>query len=194
MPPIPRSRNAAGAGIATTSCSSISAFAIIDEVDDELVLLDAGADGVRAWALDRHPGVPVLLLDRAPGDARPIVDGAIEPHATVPILVNTGGRHTEFEPSTVPGLAGGALERIGVGVSGADVLGAEAGGQVLALGVVRVAVPSLKLRTGMDDPPAMLGQDVIRGTVVAVGSDPATPLLWQVAQLAEDVSEPSPTV
>ena len=162
-----------------------SAFAIIDEVDDELVLLDADAHAVRTWILERRPGVAVLALDRAPGDARPIVDAAIEPHSPVPVLVNTGGRHTEFEPSAVPGLAGGALERIGVGVSGADALGAEPGSQVLALGGARIALPSLKLRTGMDDLPAMLGQDVIRGTVVAVGPDPATPVLWQVAVLVD---------
>ena len=171
-----------------------SAFAIIDEVDDELVLLDAEADHVQSWLLDRHPGLAVLVLERAPGDARPIVEASVVPHAPVAVLVNTGGRHTEFEPSLVPGLAGGALQRIGVGVSGADVLGAEAGSQVLALGAVRVAVPSLKLRTGMDDPPAMLGQDVIRGTVVAVAPDAATPVLWQVAQVGERASEPSPAV
>jgi hypothetical protein len=171
-----------------------SAFAIIDEVREELVLLNNDAEAVRTWILERRPGVAVLALHRAPGDARPIVDAAIEPHPSVRVLVNTGGRHTEFEPSAVPGLAGGALERIGVGVSGADVLGAEAGSQVLSLGGARVALPSLKLRSGMDDPPAMLGQDVIRGTVVAVGPDPATPLLWQVAQLGEDASEPSPAV
>lgn len=165
-----------------------TAFAIIDEVDDELGVLDADAEGIRGWILDRHPAIEVLALERAPGDARPIVEAAIEPHQAVPVLVNTGGRHTEFEPSTVPGLAGGALERIGVGVSGADVLGAEAGRQVLALGGVRVAVPSLKLRTGMADPPAMLGQDIIRGTVVAVGPDPTTPVLWQVVPIREDAS------
>lgn len=165
-----------------------TAFAIIDEVDDELAVLDADAEGIRGWILDRHPAIEVLALERAPGDARPIVEAAIEPHQAVPVLVNTGGRHTEFEPSTVPGLAGGELERIGVGVSGADVLGAEAGRQVLALGGVRVAVPSLKLRTGMADPPAMLGQDIIRGTVVAVGPDPTTPVLWQVVPIREDAS------
>jgi hypothetical protein len=165
-----------------------TAFAIIDEVDDELAVLEADAEGIRSWILDRHPAIEVLALERAPGDARPIVEAAIEPHQAVPVLVNTGGRHTEFEPSTVPGLAGGELERIGVGVSGADVLGAEAGRQVLALGGVRVAVPSLKLRTGMADPPAMLGQDIIRGTVVAVGPDPTTPVLWQVAPIREDAS------
>ena len=175
-------------GILSPQALHPTAFAIIDEVDDELVLLDADAKSVGGWVLERHPDIPVLTIDRAPGDARPIVVAAIEPHPPVPVLVNTGGRHTEFEPSTVPGLAGGALERIGVGVSGADVMGAEAGRQVLALGRVRVAVPSLKLRTGMADPPAMIGQDVIRGTVVAVGPDPATSVLWQVAPLREDAS------
>ena len=29
----------------------------------------------------------------------------------------------------------------------------------------------------------MIGQDVLRGTVVAVGPDPSTPVLWQVATL-----------
>jgi len=36
------------------------------------------------------------------------------------------------------------------------------------------------LRTGMDDPPAMIGQDVLWGSVVAVGPDPSTPVFWQV--------------
>jgi hypothetical protein len=47
------------------------------------------------------------------------------------------------------------------------------------------------LRAGMAHPPAMLGQDVIRGTVVAVGPDPATPVLWQVGALGEGSSEPN---
>jgi hypothetical protein len=117
------------------------------------------------------------------GDNRPIVDAAVEPHPALPVLVNTGGRHTEFEPASVPGLAGGAVERIGAGVSGADVLGASAGNQVLRIGGGRVALPSVMLRAGMVDPAGMLGQDVLRGTVVVVGPDSTTPVLWQVAEL-----------
>ena len=162
-----------------------TAFAIVDEIDDELLLLNADAEGVRSWVLQRHPSHAALTLDRAPRDARPIVAASIEPYPAVFVLVNTGGRHTEFEPSTVPGLAGGTLERIGVGVSGADVLGADAGRQVLAVAGVRVEVPALKLRAGMDDPPAMLGQDVLRGTVIAVGPDPATSVLWHVGVLGD---------
>ena len=36
--------------------------------------------------------------------------------------------------------------------------------------------------------------DVLRGTVVAVGPDPATPVLWQVAQLAHRASNWSPAI
>jgi hypothetical protein len=35
----------------------------------------------------------------------------------------------------------------------------------------------------LDDPPAMLGQDVLRGTVVAVAPARSRPVLWQVATL-----------
>jgi hypothetical protein len=162
-----------------------TAFAVIDEREDQLFLVEASADDLSSWLLVRHPAPGVLVLDRHSGDDRPIIQAAVEPHRPVAVLVNTGGRHTEFEPSTVPGLAGGALERIGVGVSGADVLGTSAGRQVLQISGARVALPSVMLRAGMVDPPAMLGQDVIRGTVVAVGPDPATPVLWQVDVLGE---------
>ena len=168
-----------------------TAFAVIDEVLDELSLIDGEAGEIRAWLLEARGTPDVLVLPRRAGDLRPIVQAAIEPHPDVAVLVNTGGRHTEFAREVVPGLAGGELERIGTGVSGAAVLGARAGSAVLRLGKHRVALPSVLLRAGMDDPPAMLGQDVLRGTVVAVGPDPATPVLWQVGELDAEVTGPS---
>jgi hypothetical protein len=193
--PAPAAFKAKGiGGILSPQRLHSSAFAIIDEIDDELLLLDADAMVIRRALLARHPGLGVFVLDRRPGDNRPIVDAAVEPHPALPVLVNTGGRHTEFEPASVPGLAGGALERIGVGVSGADVLGASAGSQILRIGGGRVALPSVMLRAGMVDPAGMLGQDVLRGTVVVVGPDSATSVLWQVAELGAGRSEPSATV
>jgi hypothetical protein len=41
-----------------------------------------------------------------------------------------------------------------------------------------VHAPLILDRTG--DPPAMIGQDLLRGTVVAVGPDASTPVFWQV--------------
>ena len=160
-----------------------AAWAVIDEIGDELLLLDAEAHDLRAWLLDRHPTTDILTIDRCPGDDRPIVAAAIAPFDPVPVLVNTGGRHTEFEPGTVPGLVAGEPERIGTGVSGMAVIGASAGRQVLLLGGQRIELPQVMLRTGMADPPAMIGQDVLRGTVVALSPDSSQPLLWQVVTL-----------
>jgi hypothetical protein len=179
-----------------------TAFAVIDQVDDELLLLDEPSAAVRAALLERHPGPGVLELSRRAGYDIPLVDAAIDPYPAVPVLINTGGKHTEFEPGAVPGLAAGELTRIGTGVSGAAVMGGSAGPGVLRLGAVRIAVANVMLRSGMDDPPAMIGQDVLRGTVIAVGPDQSTSVLWQVATLESAVpdeapgtsAEPSPTV
>jgi hypothetical protein len=167
-------------GILSPQRLHATAFAVIDEIDDELVLLDAPADELPAWLRARHASPDVMTLDRRAGDDRPIVQAGIEPHPAVPVLINTGGRHTEFEPGTVAGLPAGTAERVGTGVSGAAVMGAPAGPQVLRLGEHRVGIPALMLRSGMGDPPAMIGQDVLRGTVVALGRDPSTPVFWQV--------------
>jgi hypothetical protein len=178
-------------GILSPQRLHTTAFAVIDETNDELTLADADADAIRAWLLARRGTPDVIAIPRLPGDLRPIVQVSIEPHPELQVLVNTGGRHTEFAPEAVPGLAGGAIERIGTGVSGAAVMGARAGIGVLRLGNHRVALPSVMLRPSMTDPPAMLGQDVLRGTVVAVGPDPATPILWQVAELDEEAAPQS---
>jgi hypothetical protein len=167
-----------------------TAFAVIDEVGDELSLVVDEADRIRAWLLLRRGTPDVLVLPRRVGDDRPIVQAALDAHPELSLLVNTGGRHTEFTPEAVPGLAAGEVVRIGTGVSGAAVMGARAGRAVLRLGEHRVALPSVMLRPGMADPPAMLGQDVLRRTVLAVGPDTSTPVLWQVAELAEGVARP----
>jgi len=169
-----------------------TAFAVIDQVEDELLLLDEPTAAVRAALLERHSEPAVLELPRRAGYDIPLVDGAIEPHPTVAVLVNTGGRHTEFEPGTVPGLAAGELTRIGTGVSGAAVMGGSAGPGVLRVGDVRIALPELMLRSGMEEPPAMIGQDVLRGTVFAVGPDQSTPVLWQVATLESGGADKAP--
>jgi hypothetical protein len=157
-----------------------SAFAVIDEVADELHLVEGDPRAIREWLLEQRPRLEVLTLERRAGAAIPIVDAAIRPFPAVPTLVNTGGRHTEFEPEAVPGLAAAAVERIGTGVSGAAVMAGRAGRHVLDVAGRSLDVRDLMLREGMGDPPAMIGQDLLRGTVVAVGPNPSTPVFWQV--------------
>lgn len=109
-----------------------------------------------------------------------VVRAAVRPFEEIPTLLNTGGKRTEFSRATVPGLGGGSPETLGGGVSGADVLGSEAGAQVLAVGGRDVPVARLAVRETMHDPQGMVGMDVLRGTVLTCAADPAGRVVWQL--------------
>ena len=74
-----------------------------------------------------------LSLERDPAFPSVVVRGAVRPFAELPMLLNTGGKRTEFSSSAVPGLGDGAVERLGGGVSGADVIGSSGGAQVVVV-------------------------------------------------------------
>jgi hypothetical protein len=167
-------------GILSPQRLDLAAFAILDEIDDELLLVDGTATEVAAVLRRRHTDAPILELFRRVTADVPIVDAAIEPYPAMPFLLNSGSSHVELDADHLPGLAAGPIERTGAGVSGAAILGAPGGAQVLRVGERRIALASVILRRDMGDPPAMLGQDVLRGTVLAVGPDPGTVVLWQV--------------
>ena len=115
---------------------------------------------------------PVL---RAP--IRFVAESGEPVHAPV-VLATIGAIHTRLVLDTgsdVHLVTRELAEAAGLALAGADVGTDHAG-------------------TELDDPPAMLGQDALRGTVVAVGPDPATPVLWQVAQLAQGASKWAPTI
>lgn len=157
-----------------------SAWAVIDLLDDELLLLDADATSLAAWMSERHPELTVLTLEQADDSGVVVVRAAIRPFAEMPVLVNTGGRHTEFDTVAVPGLVSSATVRLGGGVSGADVMGGFALDQALLVGGVELTVPRLAIRDGMEPPHGMVGMDVLPGSVVACAADRTRPVLWQV--------------
>ena len=80
----------------------------------------------------------------------------------------------------MPGLAAGSEERLGGGVSGADVLGVSAGEATLVVAGRNVPVASLAVRASMQDPQGMVGMDVLPGTILAVCADIARPVYWQL--------------
>jgi hypothetical protein len=155
------------------------ACVVIDLAADELIVLDADAEHVTAWLAARSPGSTTVTLERDGTTATPVVAAAIEPFGQTLAMLNTGGRRTEFDEAVVPGLATGAAERLGGGVSGADVMGAPAGDQVLIVGGARVPVPALAVRREMGHPPGLIGMNVLAGTVLALDGDPAGLVTWQ---------------
>ena len=156
------------------------AWTVIDLVDNELLLVEADVASLGAWTSGRHPELTLLALDQADDSGVVVIRAAIRPFAEMAVLVNTGGRHTEFDTVAVPGLVASAAERIGGGVSGADVIGGFATDQTLVVGGVELAVPRLAIREGMEPPHGMVGMDVIPGSVVICAADRSRPVLWQV--------------
>jgi hypothetical protein len=153
---------------------------MIDLVRDELTFVDGTPDEVTAWLAARSPELTTLALERDGRTATPVVAGAIDPFPETAVMLNTGGRGTEFDETGVPGLAVGEQERLGGGVSGVDVVGTRAGGQVLVVGGAKVEVASLAVRREMGHPPAFVGMDVLRGTVLALDSHPGGVVTWQL--------------
>ena len=157
-----------------------SAWAVIDLVADELLLVEGADAAVAAWLEERSPDLTTLGLGRDEAFPSVVVRAAISPHPEIPVLLNTGGRHTEFAAVAVPGVGGAATERLGGGVGGADVVGAKAGPATLLVAGHDVPVASLAVRREMHEPQGMVGMDVLRGTILAVGADVRRPVLWQI--------------
>ena len=80
----------------------------------------------------------------------------------------------------MPGLAAGSEERLGGGVSGADVLGVSAGEATLVVAGQNVPVASLAVRASMHDSQGTVGMDVLAGTILAICADIARPVYWQL--------------
>ena len=157
------------------------AMVVIDMVRDELLFVDGDDIAVAALLASRRPEATTLALERPPDYSSVVVRAAVKPFAAVPTVLNTGGRHTEFDRRVVPELASGEDERLGGGVSGADVRGVKVDSQVLVVGGHELPVASLAVRDSVPDPPGLVGMDVLRGTVLACATDLDRQVLWQVS-------------
>lgn len=167
-------------GILSPQHLRTDATVVIDLVADELLLVAGAAGTFDAWLMARHPELSLLRLVRDGRSPTPVVPAAIAPFDPTPAMLNTGGKHTEFDVSVLPDLAPAAFERLGAGVSGADVHGSVIGAQTLVVAGASLPVGGLALREGMIYPHALVGMDVLRGTVLACDADPGGALRWQV--------------
>jgi hypothetical protein len=153
---------------------------VIDLAADELLLVEGDDDEVEAWLVERTPTLTTLSLERDPTFTTVVVPAAVRPFAEIPMLLNTGGKRTEFSSAAVPGIADGREQRLGGGVSGADVLGSEAGAQTLVVAGHEVPIAHLAVRGSMPDPQGMVGMDVLRGTVLTCCADPRRRVVWRI--------------
>lgn len=157
-----------------------TARVLIDLLNDRLVVVESSEADPDAWLISRVPSLRPIALDRVPGEATVAVPAAIEPFATVPTMLNTGGRQTEFASAAVPSLRGTGDEHGGTGVGGGRVVGSDAGERVLLVGDARIPLRRLVVRDEMDGPPGLVGEDVLRGTALICSADPDRGVVWLV--------------
>jgi Aspartyl protease len=154
-----------------------SAYAVLDMVDDRLVLLDA-ADEPDPCLAERHPELRILHLEAVTGDGTVLVRTAIDPYPPVVTMLDTGAKATTWAAAAVPGLETGQRETTGRGVGGSESFGSTADDQVLVAGGTRIAVPRLLVGDVHGEAQGLVGMDLLRGTVLAVSSEPSRDVIW----------------
>lgn len=101
------------------------AWAAVDLMHDELVLVRAEVGPLTAWLVERSPELTMPSLARDGTSGVPVIRAAIVPFGATEWLLDSGGRGTDVDRAVAPGLVGGSAERLGGGVSGTDVLARE---------------------------------------------------------------------
>lgn len=157
-----------------------TATVVLDLAGDRLILLEHGGTDPTGWLTDRFPDLVPLSLEPVLGEGTVRVRAAIDPFEPVVTMLDTGAKRTQFATVAVPGLKGGARRSSGRGVGGREGFGLEIQGRTLHVGGANLPVPTLLLGTGINEAQGLIGMDLLRGTVLAVGSDPSRPVLWLV--------------
>jgi hypothetical protein len=159
-----------------------TAWAVIDLVADEFMLLEATDDEVVAILESGSPTLRTLTLARDRDEQNVVVGASIDGFAEVAALLDTGGKATEFSAGALPGLAAATAVRLGGGVSGTDYHGGSIGAHTLMVGGHRIPIADLRLREQIHGPQGIVGMDVLRGTILACAADAARPVFWQLPQ------------
>jgi hypothetical protein len=152
---------------------------VVDLMADLLSLLEADPSSGSTWIDEAFPDLRHLCLERKSTDFL-VVDAAIEPHAPVATMLNTGTEESAFASEVVPHLRGEHHTR-GRGATGAGVRGQVVSDQVLTVGDTRFKIPLLLVRKRCRGPPGMIGMDLLKGTVLVINPEPDDPIHWLIS-------------
>lgn len=177
-PPPPFSTGGIG-GLLSPQHLHPNAYAVLDLVSDRLTVVDVG-DELLVWLASQHPALRPLQLAAVAGEGTVLIRAGIEPYPDVVTMLDTGAKVTAFAASDLPDLAGGETRSSGRGVGGSESFATETLARTLRVGTARLPLPRLLLGAGHGEARGLIGMDLLRGTVLAVTSDPARPVIWLV--------------
>ena len=153
------------------------AYAVLDLSASPVATL-VTADDLDAWLAESYPGRRTVRLPAVDGDGTVLVEMAIDAFPPVVMMLDTGARTTYAAPTAAPGLGEGGVRRsTGRGVGGSESFGVDVPGRVLHVGDAALPVNLVIAEHDLGIPGCVVGMDVLRGTVLAVGP-PGSPVRW----------------
>lgn len=153
------------------------AYAVLDLSADPVATL-VTAEDLDAWLAESYPGRRANRLPAIDGDGTVLVEMAIDSFPPVVMMLDTGARTTYAARTAVPGLGEGGVRRsTGRGVGGTESFGVDVPGRVLHVGDAALPVNLVIAEHDLGIPGCVVGMDVLRGTVLAVGP-PGSPVRW----------------
>jgi hypothetical protein len=152
-------------------------YAILDLTEGGAVTL-LRVDDLDAWLANSYPGRRALQLPAVESEGTVLVEAAIDAFPPVVTMLDTGAKMTYAAQAAVPGLAEGGVRRsTGHGVGGTESFGVDVPGRVLRVGGLELPVDLVVAEHDLGIPGCVVGMDVLRGTVLAVGP-PGSPVRW----------------
>ena len=143
------------------------------------VVVFVTADDLDNWLADSYPGWRTIRLPAVDGDGTVLVEAAIDSFAPVVTMLDTGAKATYAAQTAVPGLGEGGVRRsTGRGVGGTESFGVEVPGRVLHVGDAALPVDLLIAGHDLGSYGCVVGMDLLRGTILAVGGPPGSPVRW----------------
>ena len=152
-------------------------YAVLDLSASPIAAL-VRANDVDAWLAESYPGWRALRLPAVDGDGTVLVEAAIDSFPPVVVMLDTGAKTTYAARTAVPGLGEGGVRRsTGRGVGGTESFGVDVPGRVLHVGDASLPFDLVIAEHDLGIAGCVVGMDVLRGTVLAVGP-PGSPVRW----------------
>jgi hypothetical protein len=143
------------------------------------VAMPGAVDDFDDWLAETYPGWRTLRLPSFDGDGTVLVEAAIDSFAPVVTMLDTGAKATYAAPDAGPGLGeGGVARSTGHGVGGTEAFGVDVPGRVLHIGDAALPLDLLIAGHELGVARCVVGMDLLRGTVLAVGGPPGSPVRW----------------
>jgi Aspartyl protease len=153
------------------------ASAVLDLSADPVATL-VPAEDLDAWLAETYPGRRAIRLPAFDGDGTVLVEMAIDSFPPIIMMLDTGARTTYAARTAVPGLGDDGVRRsTGRGVGGTEAFGVDVPGRVLHVGDASLPVDLVIAEHDLGLPGCVVGMDVLRGTVLAVGP-PGSSVRW----------------